>query len=194
MWNKEIKPLSPLQLLEVYSDIIPSLPTILAECEEQKRALERKVINELKSARARNNAREHFATVLTLSVGLGVEITKLEKNIRFLNNLIFLSKPKSSRMRQSYADMEKRRLIALETPIETLLSGKVRKTGKNKTCLCPLHSERTPSFTIFPNNRWYCFGCNEGGDAISLVMRMHNLKFIDAIGFLTSNNQNIYAK
>lgn len=192
LWNKQILPLSPLQLLETYSDIIPALPTILAECEEKKRALERQAISELK--RAKNNQKEHHITVLTLSTGIGVEIIKLDKNIRFLNNLIFLSKPKNNGYKSTYYELEKRKQIALETPIETLLNTKVRKAGKNKTCLCPLHSERTPSFTIFSNNRWYCFGCNEGGDAISLVMRLHNLSFVRAVQFLTNSNKNIYER
>ena len=37
--------------------------------------------------------------------------------------------------------------------------------------LCPLHNEKTPSFTVYPNNNtWHCFGCGAGGSVIDFVM------------------------
>lgn len=193
-WKKTLLPLSPLQLLEAYSDIIPALPTILAECEESKRALERQVMRELQKARFKNDPKEHFRTVMSLSVGIGTDIAKAEKHIQFLKNLINFSGLKNRTFRQSYICGEKNKQLAIQVPIETFIGINVRSSGKNKTCLCPLHSERTASFTIFPNNRWYCFGCNEGGDSISLAMRLYNLKFVEAIIFLTNNSSKIYAK
>ena len=53
--------------------------------------------------------------------------------------------------------------------------------------LCPFHSERTPSFTVFPNTKsFYCFGCGAGGDAITFVMRAENLDYPSAVEFLAS--------
>lgn len=51
--------------------------------------------------------------------------------------------------------------------------------------LCPFHDERTPSFQIRPNlGLWHCFGCDEGGDAISFVQRADTLSFIEAVEYL----------
>lgn len=50
--------------------------------------------------------------------------------------------------------------------------------------LCPLHAEKTPSFLLYPDGRYYCFGCGEGGDAIDLVRRLHGLSYPDALRFL----------
>ncbi len=52
--------------------------------------------------------------------------------------------------------------------------------------LCPFHSERTPSFIVFPNSgSWRCFGaCGVGGDIFSFVMRKENLDFRDALQLL----------
>ncbi|SDL40846.1 DNA primase [Halarsenatibacter silvermanii] len=58
----------------------------------------------------------------------------------------------------------------------------LEKTGKNYRALCPFHQEDTPSFTINPRKQFfYCFGCGEGGDVISFIMKMDNLSFQEAL-------------
>jgi len=50
----------------------------------------------------------------------------------------------------------------------------------NKT-LCPLHNEKTPSFTIYPNNNsWHCFGCGVGGSVIDFVIAYYGLDALEA--------------
>ena len=48
-------------------------------------------------------------------------------------------------------------------------------------CLCPFHGERTPSFSLSREKRiWHCFGCGAGGDVVSLVARLLNIRPIEA--------------
>src|SRR5947208_7092239 len=62
---------------------------------------------------------------------------------------------------------------------------RLRKSGSRYTGLCPFHNERTASFGVSPERGTYkCFGCGEGGDAISFVMTKENLDFVGAIEFL----------
>ena len=50
---------------------------------------------------------------------------------------------------------------------------------------CPFHHEKTPSFHIIPATQvWHCFGCGEGGDAFTYVMKRENLSFPEAIRYL----------
>jgi DNA primase len=58
----------------------------------------------------------------------------------------------------------------------------LRKAGSTYKGLCPFHDERTPSFTVTPGRGTFkCFGCGEGGDAISFLQRIENLDFVGAI-------------
>ena len=51
--------------------------------------------------------------------------------------------------------------------------------------LCPFHDEKTPSFHVRPAiGRWHCFGCGEGGDAISFIMKSDGLPFAEAVEYL----------
>jgi DNA primase len=64
----------------------------------------------------------------------------------------------------------------------------IKKAGRNYKGLCPFHSEKTPSFIVFPDSQtWHCFGaCGTGGDIFSFVMRRENLDFGEALKLLAS--------
>jgi len=55
--------------------------------------------------------------------------------------------------------------------------------------LCPLHDEKSPSFTVYPDkNTFYCFGCGVGGDAAEFVMKSHGVEFTEALRRLGVKN------
>src|SRR5215472_17281029 len=62
---------------------------------------------------------------------------------------------------------------------------RLRKAGSTYKGLCPFHQERTPSFTVTPGRGTFkCFGCGEGGDAITFVEKTENVDFVGAIELL----------
>lgn len=74
-----------------------------------------------------------------------------------------------------------------EVRIETLepLTGVSYKPGALNRFCCPIHGEKTPSFFVYPDNSWHCFGCSAHGlNAIDYVMQLKDIGFKEAIEFL----------
>ena len=58
----------------------------------------------------------------------------------------------------------------------------LKKTGKNYKGCCPFHNEKTPSFFVNPEKKFYhCFGCQASGDALTFIKKINNLEFIEAV-------------
>ncbi|MFB7598879.1 DNA primase [Streptomyces sp. NPDC056160] len=54
--------------------------------------------------------------------------------------------------------------------------------GGNLKGLCPFHDEKSPSFQVSPSKGlFHCFGCQEGGDTITFVMKVDHLTFSEAV-------------
>lgn len=61
----------------------------------------------------------------------------------------------------------------------------LRRRGRTQTGLCPFHSEKTPSFVVYPDTQsFYCFGCGAGGDVITFIKKINNLDYVEAVKFL----------
>ena len=58
----------------------------------------------------------------------------------------------------------------------------LKKAGRNFRTTCPFHNEKTPSFTVSPEKQIYhCFGCGEGGNALSFLMKYERMDFKEAL-------------
>lgn len=72
-------------------------------------------------------------------------------------------------------------------PIDSVMSSyaKLIKRGHNYVCLCPFHSEKSPSCTVYTDtDSFFCFGCQAGGSVITFIMKIENLEYIEAVRFL----------
>ena len=66
----------------------------------------------------------------------------------------------------------------------------LHRSGANLKGCCPFHSEKTPSFMVSPDRRtFHCFGCGEGGDVLTFMMKYHRLSFPEALQDLAKRYQ-----
>ena len=108
---------------------------------------------------------------LTDTKPLQRRMTRNEYRLRFLQ---FPEQKSTNGVTQQ--DIEMAKSVPITQFIEVNRSGFTR---------CMFHNEKTASFHYNrQNNRWTCFGCNEFGDVIDLIMRIHNHSFVDAVKFL----------
>ncbi len=81
--------------------------------------------------------------------------------------------------------------LVARNDIYDIVSTKVvlKRNGRTYKGLCPFHSERTPSFFVYPETQsYYCFGCGAGGDAINFIKETEGLSYIESIKFLASRS------
>lgn len=100
----------------------------------------------------------------------------LKDQIQFLETIVWLSRDSNNSPRppMNYNILDICAALGIE----------VRKMGKYYKALCPFHEEKHPSFTIFDDKRWNCFGCGARGDGIDLLMRLKNTAYTGAKGYI----------
>ena len=72
-----------------------------------------------------------------------------------------------------------------KAPIDEVVSSYValrNAGGGSQKGLCPFHDEKSPSFHVTPARQFFhCFGCQEGGDVITFLMKIDGLSFVEAV-------------
>jgi hypothetical protein len=107
-------------------------------------------------------------------------IEAVEQSARLERLKILTADTKHSKNIVNFA---RKKEVAKQTPILSLYSfQKLRKLGSRYAALCPFHNEGTPSFVIYPDNSFYCFGCQAHGDAIDFIELIKGCSFKEAIG------------
>ncbi len=88
----------------------------------------------------------------------------------------------NSKHSRNIVNLEQKKEAAKQMPILDLYPfQQIKKLGSRFTALCPLHIEKSPSFVIYPNNTFFCFGCQAHGDSIDFLKLIKGCSFRDAV-------------
>ncbi len=77
--------------------------------------------------------------------------------------------------------------VRMASDIVAVISNHVtlQRSGRTLKGLCPFHREKTPSFTVMPDQqRWRCYGCGLYGDVFTFIMQLEQLTFPEAVRLL----------
>lgn len=178
-WQFSLPRMSEIEWIKLFPEAKDILPSEI-ERWKQKRKTQFKIGEQLiKDCTPETMVEARFRA----QVFVVPQLKEAETNIKRLNRqLSHIEKPSMPR-NSSITDTDIQK--AKEVPIESLLSGKFRKTGKNLMAKCPLHDDNSPSFMIYrETNTCWCFGCQRGGDSISLTQMLQKLSFVEAVKYL----------
>ncbi|MEJ0019437.1 MAG: DNA primase [Acetobacteraceae bacterium] len=73
--------------------------------------------------------------------------------------------------------------LRVRTPLAAVIGRRVRlaRSGRQWKGCCPFHGEKTPSFYVYEDGHYHCFGCGAHGDAIGFVMQSEGAGFMEAV-------------
>lgn len=173
------------ELLEIFPQAKEIIPAKIKEAKQAIRVKEGQVRSKLKRIYALNadSFSEWFGEEVIRQFEMP-ELAELEKRLFRLKSFEYLLNPKK---KNSYLEFQNKLEIARSYPIETLARSKLelKHSSRNFVALCPFHNEKTPSFYLYPEtNRFYCFGCQEKGDILSLTMHLYGIDFKQAVEML----------
>ena len=175
------------ELLEIFPEARTIIPALIKDYSKQRKELVKAIAEEHSNIMANPDEMFRYFWTSWLKLTKVQDLWVIDKNIDRLQRFIqpVVNEPKQSN-RITDNQIEDTRAI----PIESLLNQEFRRSGSNLVGRCPFHDENTPSFYIYvQENRGWCFGCNKGGDAIDIVMLLHDLNFRDAVQYLVGGQK-----
>jgi len=178
----ELKQYNDIELLDIFPEAKEIIPALIKEYKIQRKHLVRAIIKEHEYIMTSSDEMFIYFWTAWLKLTKVQDLLILDKKIQRLQRFL---KPASNETKSLGRVSDENIESARNVPIESLLDQKFRRSSNNLLGLCPFHDENTPSFYIYVNeNRGWCFGCNQGGDVIGIVMRLHDLSFVAAVQFL----------
>jgi DNA primase len=76
-------------------------------------------------------------------------------------------------------------------PLHAIVGATVKliRAGREWKACCPLHMDRSPSFTIYEGGeRFHCFGCGAGGDVLDYIQQAHHVTLPEAVAMLNGGS------
>ncbi len=164
-----------MTLSEALSEFEDVLPDLRKACVENIRAIEL----QYQPYQQLGDDDDYTAEAIHLHANYLLVREKTAQYMRVIKRIDMRKKHYQSAKGVTDADIARAKEVEIESLYDGQLFGKTRRYG-----LCPFHDERGPSFFIFPDNRFKCFGCQLHGTAIDYVMHRDGIPFIPAVKIL----------
>jgi hypothetical protein len=121
-----------------------------------------------------------FIGDVILKVSKYYEKSKKLKRFQFEYHSIKFNKESNQSLPEGYIEMARNADCAQFVDVKKRVGGKA-------WCLCPFHEDTNPSLCCYDGDKgFFCFSCNKGGDAITLVREIHGLGFKDSVNFINN--------
>jgi hypothetical protein len=162
--------------ITMYPEIKQDFEMLLLEKEIEKETIAKEAKQRLKNAISIRLGDWSMILVEKIKCELGPKLEKLEKEIKWFRLGLIEPKQEADGLTEDQIQQ------ARDVPIEDLITTK----RINKMWCCPFHEEDTPSFHIYKENSWHCFGCQaHGKNAIDFVLKKNkDMSFVDAVRYL----------
>jgi hypothetical protein len=182
-WWKTVPNYTDVELLAIFPEARTAIPDKLAEWKQERVRLVRTIRKKLATIQQASAPEHQWFWRAWVKYTDGQTLRVVEAHIARLQRLHGVA----TGMRRPGALTDTHIQQARAVPLARLVTTPLRPSGKTLVGECPLHEDRRPSFTVYPDtNSWYCFGCQRGGDAIAFVRYLHGFSFRQAVRSLVN--------
>jgi hypothetical protein len=193
--QKNLKPevvrakLTPAELLNIFPEARDILRQKLVEIDTQAQAATKRIRKKLEILRIEQlDSFSYWFWLKWIWLTDGEELAGLKKTVRRIKWQLYAMSGKQATAKPGQIT-DQHIEHARNYPIDQLIEGNLRRTGKDLIGLCPFHHEKTPSLHIYvEQNRCWCYGCNQGGDPIYLIMKTQTCSFLEAVKELSQGD------
>jgi hypothetical protein len=180
------KRLSDSEVIEVFPEAKEIIPVKLNDLAAEREAIMATIKAELQAIEKEAPEKSRWFWRRWLQLNEGEDLLIIDRRIARLRRQLRVVKGLPTPKGALTDDMIE---AAREVLVEDVLDQQFRRAGSTLVALCPFHEDHKPSFHIYPKeNRGWCFGCNQGGDVISIAMRLHDYGFQEAVLLLAGGS------
>jgi len=183
--------LTDAELLAAYPEARHIVPAKIRELSAERRDIMLSIqlfqirIREIAEAEGRDDVFVWFWGEAYIRYFYAPRVVDLNRRIYRLKMLCNTFEAKKDKKPDKKLEWEARKSQAKSTPIDQVTASylsRPRRYGNRITALCPLHEERTPSFTVYiGTNRYHCYGCGASGDAIDFIRATEKIDYAEAV-------------
>lgn len=185
-WLNSLPRYTSKELLEIFPEVKNIISAKLQEFKKQKNRLLKIVKNKLILIEQVEDELSAWFWREWLKINEGKKLLKINNQIAKLKRLQALASGNYKKPTGWIEQDEIERV--LQIPLIEIAKPhleQLKQIGNKWFARCPFHNEKTPSFYIFEDNRYKCFGaCGEYGNAINFIQKFYDFSFPEAVKFL----------